>query len=92
MAFGALAAEPKVVSVARGLANPWAVAFLPDGRFLVTERAGRLRMVEADGRLGDALDGLPAVDAGGQCGLLDVVLDPQVRRQRAGLLELCRGR
>jgi glucose/arabinose dehydrogenase len=71
------AAEPKVVSVARGLANPWAVAFLPDGRFLVTERAGRLRIVERDGRLGEAISGLPAVDAGGQCGLLDVVLDPK---------------
>jgi aldose sugar dehydrogenase len=71
------AAEPRLVSVARGLANPWAVAFLPDGRFLVTERAGRLRLVERDGRLGEAVAGLPAVDAGGQCGLLDVVLDPR---------------
>jgi len=71
------AAEPKVVSVARGLANPWAVAFLPDGRFLVTERAGRLRIVERDGRLGEPVAGLPEVDAGGQCGLLDVVLDPK---------------
>jgi glucose/arabinose dehydrogenase len=73
----ALAAEPKLVSVARGLANPWAVAFLPDGRFLVTERAGRLRIIERDGRLGEPLAGLPAVDASGQCGLLDVVLDPK---------------
>jgi glucose/arabinose dehydrogenase len=71
------AAEPKVVSVARGLANPWAVAFLPDGRYLVTERDGRLRIVERDGRRGDAVSGLPAVDAAGQCGLLDVVLDPK---------------
>jgi glucose/arabinose dehydrogenase len=53
------------------------VAFLPDGRFLVTERAGRLRVVEADGRVGAPLGGLPAIDAGGQCGLLDVVLDPK---------------
>jgi glucose/arabinose dehydrogenase len=64
------------VRVARGLANPWAVAFLPDGRYLVTERAGRLRVVEGDGRVGEPVSGLPAVDAGGQCGLLDVVLDP----------------
>lgn len=71
------AADPKPVSVARGLANPWAVAFLPDGRFLVTERAGRMRIVERDGRLGEPVAGLPPVDAGGQCGLLDVVLDPK---------------
>jgi glucose/arabinose dehydrogenase len=70
-------AEPRLVGVARGLANPWAVAFLPDGRYLVTERVGRLRIVERDGRLGEAVSGLPAVDAGGQCGLLDVVLDPK---------------
>jgi aldose sugar dehydrogenase len=73
----AMAAEPKLVGVARGLANPWAVAFLPDGRFLVTERAGRMRIVERDGKLGEPLAGLPPVDAGGQCGLLDVVLDPK---------------
>jgi glucose/arabinose dehydrogenase len=75
--LSAHAAEPKLVNVARGLANPWAVAFLPDGRFLVTERAGRMRIVERDGRLGAPVAGLPAVDAGGQCGLLDVVLDPK---------------
>jgi glucose/arabinose dehydrogenase len=73
----AAASEPKAVTVARGLANPWAVAFLPDGRFLVTERAGRMRIVERDGRIGEPVTGLPPVDAGGQCGLLDVVLDPK---------------
>ena len=73
----AQASEPKTLSVARGLANPWAVAFLPDGRFLITERVGRLRIVERDGRLGEPVAGLPAVDGGGQCGLLDVVLDPK---------------
>ena len=72
----AQAAEPKAVTVARGLANPWSVAFLPDGRYLVTERAGRLRIVERDGRVGEPVAGLPPVDAGGQCGLLDVALDP----------------
>ena len=73
----AQASEPKALSLARGLANPWAVAFLPDGRFLITERVGRLRIVERDGRLGEPVAGLPVVDGGGQCGLLDVVLDPK---------------
>ena len=63
--------------VAKGLANPWALAFLPDGRMLVTERAGRLRIVDAQGRLGEPLAGLPAVAVMGQCGLLDVVVDPK---------------
>ena len=71
------AQEPKRVRVAHGLANPWAVAFLPDGRYLITERVGRLRIVERDGRIGEPVSGLPAVDAGGQCGLLDVVVDPR---------------
>lgn len=62
-------------AVATGLQNPWAVAFLPQGRFLVTERPGRLRVVEADGRLGAPVAGLPAIDAGGQGGLLDVITD-----------------
>ncbi|MEX5385599.1 PQQ-dependent sugar dehydrogenase, partial [Cronobacter muytjensii] len=46
------AAEPRTQTVARGLQNPWALAFLPDGRMLVTEKAGRLRIVGADGSLG----------------------------------------
>jgi glucose/arabinose dehydrogenase len=65
------------VTVARGLVNPWGLAFLPDGRMLVTERAGRLRIVAADGTLGPPLLGLPPVSAGGQCGLLDVAVDPE---------------
>jgi glucose/arabinose dehydrogenase len=75
-ALTAQAAEPKPVIVARGLVNPWALAFLPDGRMLVTERPGRLRIVGADGRLSEPVQGLPAVDASGQCGLLDIVVDP----------------
>ena len=63
------------VTVAEGLEHPWAVAFLPDGRFLVTERPGRLRVVEAGGRLNPPLAGVPPVAANGQGGLLDVVLD-----------------
>ena len=71
-------AEAQVVrpeSVATGLQNPWALAVLPQGRFLVTERPGRLCVVEPDGRLGPPVPGLPAIDAGGQGGLLDVITD-----------------
>ncbi len=72
MAATALTAVP----VLRGLDNPWALAFLPDGRMLVTEKPGRLRIATPDGTVGPPLAGLPAVDASGQCGLLDVVVDP----------------
>lgn len=65
----------KVQRVAAGLQNPWGLAFLPEGRFLVTERPGRMRVVEADGRVGQPLAGLPEIAAGGQGGLLDVALD-----------------
>ena len=69
-------AQPlRAVPVAKGLEHPWAVAFLPQGRFLVTERPGRLRVVEADGRIGEPLAGVPKVASGGQGGLLDVVTD-----------------
>lgn len=68
--------------VAEGLEHPWAVAFLPDGRHLVTERPGRMRIVQGDGRLGAPLAGLPAVEAAGQGGLLDVVLDSDFARNR----------
>lgn len=68
-------AQPKAQALASGLEHPWAVAFLEEGRFLVTERPGRMRVVEADGRLGAPLAGVPAVAAGGQGGLLDLVLD-----------------
>src|SRR6185436_6818974 len=65
-----------VATIARALQNPWGLAFLPDGRMLVTERPGRLRIVAADGSLSRPVAGLPAVDARGQGGLLDVALDP----------------
>jgi len=65
-----------VVPVAEGLVNPWAIEFLPDGNMLVTERPGRLRVVSAKGELSPAVTGLPAMDARGQGGLLDVALDP----------------
>ena len=65
-----------VVTVAKGLENPWGLAFLPNGKMLVTERPGRLRVVSADGSLSEPVAGLPAVDARGQGGLLDVSIDP----------------
>jgi len=70
-------------TVAAGLQNPWALAFLPGGRFLVTERPGRLRVVGPDGALGAAVAGLPEIAAGGQGGLLDVVLDSDFARNRS---------
>ena len=71
----AQSATPQVQTVVGALDHPWAVAFLPGGRFLVTERPGRLRVVESDGTLRPPVAGLPAVAAGGQGGLLDVVPD-----------------
>lgn len=68
--------------VASGLQNPWGLAFLPDGRFLVTERVGRLRVVGADGKLAAAVAGLPGIAAGGQGGLLDVMTDSDFVRNR----------
>ncbi len=63
--------------VAEGLNSPWSLAFLPDGRMLVTERPGKLRIVTADGQAGEPIKGVPVVHAQGQGGLLDVVLDPE---------------
>ena len=59
-----------------GLSAPWGLAFLPDGRILVTERAGTLKLLAADGTLLGTIGGVPAVVFEGQGGLLDVVLDP----------------
>ena len=68
----------RVVIVTRGLEYPWGLAFLPDGRLLVTERPGRLRLVAADGTLDPRpVEGLPPIAAQGQGGLLDVALHPQ---------------
>jgi aldose sugar dehydrogenase len=66
-----------VVTVTEGLVNPWGLTFLPNGKMLVTERPGRLRVVSADGKqMSEPVAGLPAVDPRGQGGLLDVALDP----------------
>ena len=66
--FRSSAGNLTVETVARGLVNPWALAFLPDGRMLVTERPGRMRIVGKDGKLSLALTGMPRVFARGQGG------------------------
>jgi glucose/arabinose dehydrogenase len=73
--FRSSAGDVAVETVAKGLDHPWAFAFLPAGRMLVTERPGRMRIVAKDGVLSPALGGVPKVFASGQGGLLDVVLD-----------------
>ena len=70
----------RVVAVAIGLDHPWGLAFLPDGRLLVTERSGSLRTVTAEGQLDpEPVAGVPRVHASGQGGLLDVALHPAFR-------------
>ena len=68
--------------VASGLEEPWGLALLPDGRWLVTERPGRLRIITAAGAVGESITGLPAVDPRGQGGLLDVVIGPTFGQDR----------
>lgn len=75
-----------VATVASGLEFPWSLAFLPDGRMLVTERPGRLRIVGADGSLSEPVKGVPDVHARGQGGLLDVAVAPDF--ERSGLIVL----
>jgi glucose/arabinose dehydrogenase len=65
----------KVATLTDRLKAPWSLAFLPDGRMLVTEKAGTMRIVDAKGAVGAPLSGVPAVVAQGQVGLLDVALD-----------------
>ena len=75
-------AEVRVETIADGLEHPWAIAFLPDGSALVTEKPGRLRHVGPDGTLSEPIAGVPEVDARGQGGLLDLTLDPAFAENR----------
>lgn len=68
--------------VASGLVHPWGLALLPDGQWLVTEKPGRMRVVSAQGRIGEPVAGLPAVAARGQGGLLDVIVGPTFAQDR----------
>ena len=72
----------KVETFAKGLVHPWGLAFLPDGRLLVTERPGRVRIVGKDGKLSAPLQGVPTVYASGQGGLLDVAARTRFRHVR----------
>ncbi|HNU64625.1 MAG TPA: PQQ-dependent sugar dehydrogenase [Thiobacillaceae bacterium] len=75
-------ASIRVTTVATGLEHPWGLAFLPDGRMLVTERTGRLRLVAPNGQVSPPIRGIPRVFASGQGGLLDVVLAPKFESNR----------
>lgn len=72
----------KTDKIVEGLEHPWAMAALPDGSWLVTERPGRLRLVGADGALSDPISGLPEISAKGQGGLLDVMVGPDFAQDR----------
>jgi aldose sugar dehydrogenase len=72
--FPSSAGDLAVDTVAGGLVNPWSLAFLPDGRMLVTERPGRMRIVTRGGALSPAVAGVPGVYAQSQAGMMDVML------------------
>jgi len=72
----------RLVTVAAELRHPWALAFLPDGQMLVSEREGRLRLVSKSGELSAPLPGVPEVYDSGQGGLLDIALDPAFESNR----------
>ncbi len=72
----------EVTVLAEGLAKPWAVTALPDGRLLITQKAGSLRIATSDGTLSDPITGFPEVDDRGQGGLLDVAPSPDFNNSR----------
>lgn len=80
----------QVVELVRGLEHPWAVAFLPDGDLLITERPGRVRLVRNGELVPEPVDGAPRVRAGGQGGLLDIALHPDFPNNRLVYLSYAR--
>lgn len=74
--------QVNVENLADGLNHPWGMAFLPDGRLLVTERSGNLRILDKNNQLSEPLGGVPQVFNRGQGGLLDVVLDPDFENNK----------
>jgi glucose/arabinose dehydrogenase len=77
-----ISAPVRVETVTKGLEHPWALEFLPDRRMIVTERPGRLRIVDGAGGASKPLEGVPQVMARGQGGLLDVAVDPRFDENR----------
>jgi glucose/arabinose dehydrogenase len=75
-------APVKVEVLAAGLEHPWSLAFLPDGRFLVTERPGRMRIIGTDGKLSAPITGVPAIEKAPLAALEDVLLDPDFAHNR----------
>jgi glucose/arabinose dehydrogenase len=86
-----VALNAQVTTVAEGLEYPWAIEILPDGRLLVSERPGRLRLVSSDGRVSPPLADVPKVFAHGQGGLLDIALDPRYQENRLIYLSYAEG-
>jgi glucose/arabinose dehydrogenase len=80
--FQSSAGELRVETIAKGLSHPWGLQFLPDGRMIVTERPGNIRIVAKDGKLSEPLKGVPKVQARGQAGLLDIALDRNFAQNR----------
>ena len=72
-----MAQDYELETVAEGFNYPWCVAFLPEGQFLMSMRSGELRIVEADGKIGEPISGVPSAYVESQGGFFDVVLDPQ---------------
>jgi glucose/arabinose dehydrogenase len=85
-------AEIRVETIASGLQNPWGLTFLPDGRALVTERPGRLRIIGKDNKLSEPVAGVPDVAAVGQGGLLDVAVSPDFARNNLVFLSFAEPR
>jgi glucose/arabinose dehydrogenase len=80
--YAAQAQDVRAVTVAEGVRMGWAIAFLPDGNMLVTERPGAIRVVDSRGKVGAPIAGVPAVDYGGQGGLLDLIVDSDFVKNR----------
>lgn len=76
------ASDYEVKVLTSDLVRPWGIAPLPDGRFLVTEKNGSMRLVTAQGEVGDPLTGIPKADPAGQGGMLGICLDPDFKKNR----------